>query len=177
MKDHNAMKSSSKVILVVTGYLVALMIASVAVSIYIAATNGPDRQTYSGMFAFGDSLLFLGVFALAAIPATGTALFFLRPYPTFWRILSVGALAIATTGAAALVAYLLSSSAGMGAFLGVWSELSPLRILMAPLFAMAFFLFTLFAPTRSSRIAFLCASAIETIVFIWVALIWFHPFQ
>jgi hypothetical protein len=177
MNDHNAMKSSSKVILVVAGYLVALVIASVVVSIYIVATNGPDRQAYSGMFAFGDSLLFLGVFALAAIPVTGTALFFLRPYPTFWRIASVGALAIATTGAAALAAYLVPPNAGMGAFLGAWSELSPLRILLAPLFAMAFFLFILFAPSRSSRIAFFCASVIESIVFIWVALIWFHPFQ
>jgi hypothetical protein len=53
---------------------------------YAAGTIGPDRQTSSGMVAFGDSILFLSVFAVTAIPATGAALFFLRPYPLFWRI-------------------------------------------------------------------------------------------
>jgi len=37
------------------------------------------------MYAFGDSVLFLGVLGVAAIPATGTALFFLRPRQGFWR--------------------------------------------------------------------------------------------
>jgi hypothetical protein len=177
MNDCNAMKPSSKVILVFAAYGLALLIASLVVNLYIATTNGPDRQAYSTMFDFGDSLLFLGVFALAAIPATATALFFLRPYPTFWRVASLGALAIATTGAAALSVYLLPAVAGSGAYLSAWSELSPLRILLAPLFALAFFVLIVFAPTRSSRLAFLCASVIETIVFVWVALIWFQPFH
>ncbi len=171
------MKSPSKVILVVAGYLGALVVAFVVVGLYIAATNGPDRQAYSGMFAFGDSLLFLGVFALAAIPATAMALFFLRPYPTFWRITSAGALAIAATGVAALAVFLVPANTSNGAFFSVWSEFSPLRIFLAPPFAVGFFLFMLFAPTRASRIAFFCASLIETIVFVWVALIWFQPFQ
>jgi hypothetical protein len=55
------------------------------------------------MFAFGDSILFLGVFALASLPATGAALFFLRPYEIFWRVLAVGAVAIAVTGIIVLV--------------------------------------------------------------------------
>src|SRR5439155_18981405 len=114
------MKSSSKVILVVAGYLVALVVAAVVVSVYIAATNGPDRQASSGMSAFGDSILFLGVFALAAIPATGAALFFLRPYHTFWRIISVGALALATTGVAALATYLMRSNVTLGSNLATW---------------------------------------------------------
>jgi hypothetical protein len=171
------MKSSSKVLLVVAGYLVALVIAAVVVSIYIAATHRPDRQASSGMSAFGDSILFLGVFGLAAIPATGAALFFLRPYHTFWRIISVGALANASTGVAALATYLVRPTASTGSFLGAWSELSPLRLLLAPLLAIAFFLSVLFAPTRASRLALLCASVIEIVVFVWVALIWFHPFQ
>jgi energy-converting hydrogenase Eha subunit A len=177
LNDRQAMKASSKVILVVAGYLAALVIAFVVVSLYIAAPNGPDRQTYSGMFAFGDSILFLGVFAIAAIPASGAALFFLRPYPTLWRMASVGALAIATTGVAALAAYLMSPNVSRGTWLWAWSGLSPLRFLLAPPLAMAFFLYMLFAPTRASRVALLGASVIETIVFVWVALIWFHPFQ
>jgi hypothetical protein len=168
-------KSSFKVIFVAAGYLVALVIAGVVVGIYAAATNGPDRQASSGMAAFGDSILFLSVFTVTAIPATGAALFFLRPYPWFWRIFVAGALAITTTGVAVFVDFLASENAAMGAFLGAWSMLSPLRILLAPLFAIVFFLCVLFAPTRSIRIAFFGAAAIETVVFITVAFIWFHP--
>ena len=62
---------------------------------YIAATNVPDRQVYGAMYDFGDSLLFLGTLGLAAVPATGAALFFLRGRPAFWKILSISALAIA----------------------------------------------------------------------------------
>jgi len=176
LNDRNPMKSLSKVMLVVAGYLVALVIASVGVGMYIAATNEPDRQTYGGMFAFGDSILFLGIFAVAAMPASGAALFFLRPYHTLWRIASLGALAIATTGIAALAANLLPFSAHMDSLLGVWAEVAPLRIFLAPPLALACLLAGVFAPTRASRIALLCASGIETIVFVLVALIWFHPF-
>jgi hypothetical protein len=80
-----------------------------------------------------------------------------------------------TTGVAVFVDFLASENAAMGAFLGAWSMLSPLRILLAPLFAIVFFLCVLFAPTRSIRIAFFGAAAIETVVFITVAFIWFHP--
>ena len=111
------MKPRSTVVLVIAGYLVALVIAWGVVSLHMAAA--PDRQSASGIFAFGDGLLFLAVCGLAAVPATGAALFFLRPYPTFWRTVSAGACVIAAAGVAAFV---------------------------------------------------------ETVVFVWVALLWFHPF-
>jgi hypothetical protein len=177
LNDRTDMKSSSKVTLAVAGYGVALVIAAVVVSISVAATNGPDRQASSGMFAFGDSILFLGVFAFAAIPAIGAALYFLRPSPTVWRIISVGALAVATTGVAALATYLVRSNVTLGSNIAKWSELSPLRILLAPLLAIAFILSALFAPTRTARTALLFAGVIEMVVFIWVALTWFHPFH
>ena len=44
---------------------ISLVIAAVVVSIYTAANNRPDRQASSGMSAFGDSILFLGVFGFA----------------------------------------------------------------------------------------------------------------
>jgi hypothetical protein len=66
-----------KVGLVVAGYIVAFMVASAVVAIYVAATSGPDRQTYSVMYGFGDDLLFLAVFGVAAVPPSGAVLFFL----------------------------------------------------------------------------------------------------
>lgn len=42
----------------------------------------------------------------------------------------------------------------------------------------AFFLVSgLFAPNRSARISLLAATTIETAVFAYVALSWFHPFR
>jgi hypothetical protein len=169
------MKTSSKILLVVVGYVLAFVIATSVVNVYVAATNGPDRQTDSGMVAFGDSLLFLGVLAVAAVPATGTALFFLRPYLSFWRFLSVGALLIASSGAAALAATLLPVSADMGSSLGTWAAIAPLRLLLAPLLALAMVVCLLLAPTRDSKLALLCASVIETLAFLlWVASLWFR---
>jgi hypothetical protein len=166
----------SRILLVAAGYLVAFVVATAVVSIYVAVTDGPDRQGSDGMYAFGDSILFLAVFSLAAIPATSAALFFLRPHHLFWRVVSVAALCIAATGIAALISYLAYRSADTSSLLGAWSVFSPLRILLAPLFAIAFFLSALFAPIRACRMALLGATVVEAVVFVWVALIWFHQF-
>jgi hypothetical protein len=157
-------RTSVKVGLVAVGYVGAVLVASAIVAIYVASTSGPDRQRYAVMYDFGDTLLFLAVFGVAAVPPTGATLFFLRSYRPIWRALSVAALAIAATGLAASI-------------LRSWSALAVLRILVAPLFALAFFLSGLFAPNRSSRIALFVATLIEAAIFAYVALIWFHPFR
>ena len=97
------MRSVVKVGLVVAGYVVAFLVAFAVVAIRVAATSGPDRQAYSVMYGFGDDLLFLAVFGVVAVPPTSTALFFLRSYRSFWFVLSVVALCIATTGLATAI--------------------------------------------------------------------------
>jgi hypothetical protein len=171
------MKPSSKIMLVIAGYLLALAIAWAVVALYVAATAGPDRQTYGAMFDFGDSILFLGVFALASLPATGAALYFLRPYQRFWRVLAAGAAGIALTGIVVLVDLLASRGSTAGALIGQWSMLSPIRAFLAPVLAPIFLLSSRFAPTRVTRIVLLGASAVEAVVFVGVALIWFHPLR
>ena len=169
------MTRSSRILIVVGGYAFALLAALAVTGAHVVATSGPAWQGSSGMLAFGDTALFVGVFALTAVPATGAALFFLRPFRTFWHVASIVALAIATTGVAALLDYLVPRSTG--AALGDWSVLASLRILLAPLLSAAYFLALLFAPTRSSRLAFLAAAVIEAGVFVWVALVWWRPHQ
>ena len=151
--------------------------ASTIVAIYVVSTSGPDRQTYGAMYDFGDSLLFLAVFAAAAVLPTSAALFFLRPYRSFWRVLSVTALVVATTAVAAFFDDLAWRGSDTRSAANAWSALASLRILIAPLFALAFLLSAVMAPSRSSRLALLVATAIEASVFAWVAFIWFHPFQ
>jgi hypothetical protein len=163
------MKPSSKIALVTVGYAAAFVVAALVVGLYIAVMDSPERQASSGMSAFSDSLLFLGVLGLASIPATCAALYFLRPFHAFWNVLAVCALGIAATGIAALVSVL---RAGTDFLPGAWSIFSPIRVLLAPLLAMAFFLSSLFAPTRRSRIAFFSVVVAEAVVFAWAVLLW-----
>jgi len=111
-------------------------------------------------------------FAVAAIPATCVALFFLRQYWPFWLVLSVVALGIAVTGLAALINYLVAHAADAHSAFNAWSGLATLRVLAAPLFGLSFLLCGIFAPTRSSRIALLIATASEAVVFSGAILTW-----
>jgi hypothetical protein len=160
--------------IVVAGYAGAIAIATLALRVYVAARSSPDRQASSGMTAFGDSLLFLAVLGVAAVPATGAALFFLRSRGVFWRVLSVAALVIASTALAAVALFFASSSPGASPRLQSWNVLVPLRILVAPLLGLFFVLSGLFAPTRPARLSLLGASAIEIVAFASVAFTWWR---
>jgi hypothetical protein len=170
------MRPLAKVTLVGLGYIGALAIAFAAVSLYIASTNSPDRETYAAMFAFGDSLLFLAIFGVAAVLPTGAALFFLRPYRPFWRALSITAIVIATSGVAAFCVFLAMRRTDPNSVASVWPALAVLRVLVAPLFALAFLVSALFAPSRLPRVALLVATALEAFVSLYYALMWFHSF-
>jgi hypothetical protein len=169
------MRAISKAAIVLFGYIGALAIACAVVAIYIATTNGPDRQQYAAMFDFGDSILFLAVLVLASVPATAAGLYFLRPHPLFWSRLSYAAILVAATGIAALLSYIFQRFFGQGGILAFWSALTPLRILAAPGFGLIFLLCAIFAPNRSARIILFVSTVTEFIAFIYVALIWFRP--
>jgi hypothetical protein len=95
------MTSRLKVAGVAGGYLAAWLIAWAAVAIRIARTSVADAQASSGMYAAGDSMLFVIVFGVAALVPTIAALIFLRPYARFWVILSTLGIAMGITGVAA----------------------------------------------------------------------------
>ena len=170
------MRPLAKVGLIVAGYVVACVVAVAAVAIHVAATSS-DRQGADGMYAFGDDLLFLAVFGVAAIPSTAAALLFLRSYRSFWSVLCVVALCIATTGFAALIVYVATRAGAAGSALHTWSALAVLRILIAPLFALVFLLSGLFAPNRTARFALLIATVVEAAVFASAAFILLQPFS
>lgn len=170
------MKPSIKVGLVAAGYILALLIAQAAVAIHEASTRADSRGS-DGMYAFGDSLLFLAVFGVAAVPATGAALYFLKSYSGFWRVLSVLALVVAGTGLAAGVLYLVGRGASTSPTLQLWSAFAVLRILGAPLMALIFLLAGLFAPDRPDRGRLLIATASEAAVFGCIGFIWLLSFH
>ena len=70
------MRTSIKVSLVAAGYVVAALIAEMAVSAHVARTVADSRGS-DGMYAFGDLLLFVLVFGAAALAPTGLAVYFL----------------------------------------------------------------------------------------------------
>jgi hypothetical protein len=163
------MSRTRKALLVAGGYGLALAAALVVTRLYILATDTPDRQSSAGMYAFGDTVFFVGVFALAAVPATALALYFLRSAPRLWLRASVTAVAVATTALAAMLTYLVRTPA---ATTNALVMLAPLRILLAPVLGLGCFLGLVFAPTRASRRLLLAATAMELGAFVVVVLIW-----
>lgn len=163
--------------MIVAGYAAAPLLGALAVYVWSSVFAGPDREASSGMAAFGDSLLFLFVAAIAAVPPTCGLLHRLRPMAAFWRYATMAAIAMATTGLGALAHYLLPHGRGIELEPSAWALTSPLRILLAPLFGLVFLLAALFAPDRGQRALLFGALAAEALTFGGGMLIWMLPLR
>ena len=168
------MKPFLKVGVVAGGYIAAFLVASAAVGVRLANTSGPDAQASSGMYAFGDALLFVAVFGGAALVPTGAALFFLRPYRHFWTVLSAFGLGVAVTGLTAAALFAIGRHAAPSP-LATWAGLSVLRILVAPLLALTCLVCTVLSPYRFPRLAFLAVTVMEAAVSAYGGFVWFVP--
>jgi len=71
------MSRLSKVGLVLGGYVLACLIASGVVYVNGLFTQNAVAQASSGMYAFGDLILFIGVCGALALIPTGLAVYFL----------------------------------------------------------------------------------------------------
>lgn len=168
------MKAALKVGVVAGGYVVAFFVASAAVGIRLASTRGPDAQASSGMYAFGDTVLFVAVFGVVALVPTAAVLFFLRPYRRFWTVLSTFGLTIAFTGLTAVALFVIGRSAGPSP-IATLAAFSVLRILAAPLLAPAFLVCAVLSPYRVPRLALLATTAAEVAVSAYGGFVWFIP--
>lgn len=70
------MSNLTKVGLVIGGYVLACLIAIGVVYIYEWSIPAAASQASSGMYAFGDLILFIGVCGFLALFPTGLALYF-----------------------------------------------------------------------------------------------------
>ncbi len=159
------MTTAGRVGLIVAGYVAAAALAAGVTAADVAATDTPERQASSGMAAFGDGLLFLAAFSLAAAVPTAGALFLLRGVPRFWGALRVLVPALAATGLAALLVYWADRAPDPGPLVSEWSAFAILRILLAPPLGFAFCLAGLFAPERSARAALFVSTLMEAATF------------
>jgi hypothetical protein len=157
------------------GYLAAVGAGVAVVAVRNLFIDPAVAQASSGMYAFGDALLFVGVFGLLALIPTGAALYLLRPYRLFWVMSSSIAIATGMTGLAAALIFMVGRTATAPSPLAVWAAFSVLRILIAPLLALAFLLSAAMSPFRWHRFALLAASFMELAVTAYAAVIWFVP--
>jgi hypothetical protein len=168
------MTTTKKIALVFFGYILAIALAAAVVYLYVLATDTPERVASGGMYAFGDSMVFLAAFGLASLPATGAALYFLRGNRLVWIVLSTTGLALAVTGIAALFAVFTPHMGPSRTWLHLLADLSPIRVLVAPPFELAFCLAGIFAPTRWPRVILLLVAVSEAAVFGLTLLHWFR---
>ena len=71
------MSKLAKLGLVIGGYVAACLAASGAVYVNGLFTQNAAAQASAGMYAFGDLILFVGIFGVLALLPTGLALYFL----------------------------------------------------------------------------------------------------
>jgi hypothetical protein len=100
---------------------------------------------------------------LALVP-TALALYFLRPYKTFWTVLSVLALEVAITGPVFACTLVSSGALQLHERWDITVVLGLLRVAAAPLFAVAFFTCLIFAPTKLARWLLIAATILECAV-------------
>ncbi len=161
------MNRLAKVGVVLGGYVIAY--GAAATSVYLSQERAKlvdPTQASGGMYAFGESILFVLVFSAIALIPTGLALYFLRPVRQFWHGLGITALAIALTAPVAVALLILGSALfppGSHAS-DLWAMLeilSILRLFAVPLLAPGFVFASLFAPVPRSRRYLLAATVIE----------------
>jgi hypothetical protein len=159
------MGNFKKVLVVVCGYVAAFTIASLIVYLRQLVTPAAALAGSPGMYAFGDLMLFAGVFTLISLIPTGMTLYFLRPFEKIWVALSVFVLAIAVTApvGAILSALTMKSMSPQPARspLVIAGEFGFLRTMGAPLFFLVFLTFAIFAPSRRTRWSMLVATGFE----------------
>lgn len=151
--------------LVLAGYVAAFMLASLAYDIRIAHEDPADVQASGGMYAFGDGMYFLFVFALCASVPTAAGLWFLRQARRLWSFLTAGALLIAATAVASALVYSVGIllKPPQNSMLGLWTAIAVLPLLFTPIMAGAFLVFALLAPDQRSRSRFLTAMTAEAL--------------
>lgn len=89
--------------IVLGGYASAILIPSGIVWLHVVLTSGPEADASSGMYAFGDALLFIALFGMIAIIPTGAAAVFLGLRRTIIALLLLATLAVAAVGVVAFV--------------------------------------------------------------------------
>lgn len=155
------MKAAASVIL---GFAASVAVATAAVWLRAFLFPLPTAEASGGMAAFGDFLLFVGVFSLSAIFPTALLLRRLQGSSAFWIVWSSVALVLTVTGLVAGAAYFAPSLMRSRQHPMI-HMLAPLRVIGAVPLVIGFMLSALLAPQRGTKKIFLGCAGVEFVTF------------
>lgn len=159
-----------RAVIVVLGYVGALLAAFAALFAFAWLTDGADRDASSGMYAFADAAVSLFTFFLLATAPTFLLLSLLRPFPKFWTGLAIACLAISLTGllSAAQIAWRFAE-------LGLWTEIALPRLLLSPIILLLLLLTVLVTPYSTAKRTIGVAAALEFTSIAILVIYWLVP--
>lgn len=169
------MRTRAKVGVVVTGYVAAVGAAILAGWMYNVRVSALPYDTSGGMYAGGEALTSLGAFLVIALFPTLLALWFVRRHERFWNVVGTLAIIFAAVGLVSVLKPVGTNGARESIPVFLLSILWLGHMLGAPLWAMAFGLFALLAPTPRARRRMMVALGIELFIGICAFVHWFVP--
>ena len=161
--------------LVSAGYLLAIIAAGVAGSLYNARVSALPYDTSGGMYAGGELLTEFGVFLAVALVPTVLWLWFLRGNARLWQAGAIVSLAFASVGLVAVLLPLAAPDTSRHPVLMLFSLLGLAQPLGVPLWTLGFVLFAILAPTRSARRLLIAAIGIELVIGVCAVFHWLRP--
>ena len=158
------MNKSVKVGIVIAAYILACIAAYAATYIQELATRGTDAQASQGMFAFGQSILFMLVFGGLALIPTVLAFYFLRSSEKFWNGFALLCLTFSIVGIMIVfmnalinagILHISESSAAVVSLFGVLGAFG------GPILIIGFLVLAVIAPSRRPRVFLLTSAGLE----------------
>jgi len=159
------MTRAKRVLVVLAGYVLALVASAGVVALYDIRFTAYDNQTMGGMIAGGEMMLGAGVFFVASLLPTGLALWYLRRSRAFWSAFTFAGIAFAVLGLASAFSVLgMRGSAGRMGFMDFVGLFGLIHMLGSPIWIGGFVVFAFLAPWRDLRRRMLMAVAAELLV-------------
>jgi hypothetical protein len=158
---------------VLAGYLLALAAGGVAGWWYDVRVSSLPYDTSGGMYAAGQAMAALGTFLAVSLLPTGLALWFLRPYPRFWKGAAVAALAFAGAGLLAVLSPLVIRAQPTTIPLALLSLVQLAHLLGSPLWIAGLALFAILSPAGPARRLLVAALGVELAVAACAGVHWF----
>ncbi|MGE3743646.1 MAG: hypothetical protein AB7I59_29580 [Geminicoccaceae bacterium] len=153
------MKAAQKV---AVGYAVAAALGVAAVWLHGVLSRLPEPEATGGMAAFGDLVLFLAVFSVAAVPPTVMIMRHLAGIAAFWVVWACTGVFVALSGLVASAFIVLPELSRASHYPNV-AMAAPLRILAGGPMFLAFALSAFFSPAGRCRAVFLGCAAVELV--------------
>jgi hypothetical protein len=169
------MRRAAKVGVVLGGYVAAGFAAVAAGWLYNAHVATYPYDTSGGMYAAGEMLSGIAAFLVVALVPTLLWFWFVRRHEGFWNAVAILCLVFAGIGLIAVLAPLGTHRVIAHPALMILDLVGLSQLLGVPIWATAFALFALVAPTPRTRAQLSVALGIEVIIGVCAIVHWFVP--